>query len=253
LSAKESLYFRDQFRQARATALGDAEAFEEIVFSLERLGSFRTGSVGDLGQYEAALAGTADISPLSTDVPLKQGDYHTSFLNLYNLVRKARNDALHMGAFARHLTTHAVEVALILEDALVDSSQRIGDFMVGGPVCAHYWQPLSFIRQLMLKNSFSFLPVVSDGTDSSAWRLISDLALSRYLRAAKNKDERFLRLVQTLQEAVDNKFIKLEPVRVFKTNALIADVIKEPATFPVLVCSSDSKHLVGILTAFDLL
>ena len=33
---------------------------------------------------------------------------------------------------------------------------QVSDFMVRNPVCASMWQPLSFIRQSMLVNSFSY-------------------------------------------------------------------------------------------------
>jgi hypothetical protein len=66
---------------------------------------------------------------------------------------------LHQGAFARRLTGHAIELSLVLEDALRRSldSPVVGDYMVRGPICAEPWQPISFIRQRMLANSFSFL------------------------------------------------------------------------------------------------
>ena len=47
----------------------------------------------------------------------------TPFSRLYDLVQDARNDALHQGAFARHLTIHAIGLALILEDALRSSEE----------------------------------------------------------------------------------------------------------------------------------
>ena len=117
---------------------------------------------------------------------------------LYDLVKDARNDALHQGAFARHLTSHAIELALVLEDALRRrlDSPVVGDYMVRNHVCAELWQPISFIRQQMLANSFSFLPVKSSGRD---WCLISDLDIATYLGpdALKRKP----RLAQTLNAA----------------------------------------------------
>ena len=42
------LYFRDQLREARAIALKDAEEYHEIIFVLERLGSYLLKAIGDL-------------------------------------------------------------------------------------------------------------------------------------------------------------------------------------------------------------
>jgi hypothetical protein len=42
--------FRDQLRQAREYALRDAEAFGEIIFVVERLGSFLFGRIENLGK-----------------------------------------------------------------------------------------------------------------------------------------------------------------------------------------------------------
>ena len=38
-------------------------------------------------------------------------------------------------------------------------SEKIGDYMVPNPVCASDWQPVGFVRQMMLANSFSYIPV----------------------------------------------------------------------------------------------
>jgi len=42
-------YFRDQFRQARARALQDAEGFQDTIFVLERFGVYLTGKTIALG------------------------------------------------------------------------------------------------------------------------------------------------------------------------------------------------------------
>jgi hypothetical protein len=44
------LTFCDQLRQAREKSLRDSEAFDEIIYAVERLGSFLCGGVGDLGR-----------------------------------------------------------------------------------------------------------------------------------------------------------------------------------------------------------
>lgn len=104
LEPHAALHFRDPLREARLIALRDAEAFEHIVFVLERIGIHLTGRIGDLGKYQDAIAQCALQSPLAYDIPATARDWHTTFDGLYDLVRNGRNDALHEGAFARHLT-----------------------------------------------------------------------------------------------------------------------------------------------------
>jgi hypothetical protein len=116
--------------------LKDAEAFMQVLFAVERTGAILTGRGGSLKEYEDALTTLAMRSPLAGDYPNADPHYQARFPDLYSLVRHARNDALHLGAFARHLAATTVELSLILEDALVNGSSRIADYMVKGPVSA---------------------------------------------------------------------------------------------------------------------
>jgi hypothetical protein len=159
LDLEIAVFFRDQFREARATALRDAEGFQEVLFVLERFGTSLTGGIQTLKKYEGDIQKMALISPLAKDIPERHKSWHLPFSKLYELVRKARNDALHQGAFARHLTNSAIQLTLVLEDALMSDRNMAGDYMVREPVCASSWQPLSFIRQQMLAHSFTYLPV----------------------------------------------------------------------------------------------
>jgi hypothetical protein len=105
---------------------------------------------GDRGEIETV----AGESALASEVPAQWRGIHVPFPLLYGIVKDARNEALHQGAFARHLTVHAIELSLVLEDAMRRSFENpvVGDFMVRNPVCAELWQPLSFVRQQMLTN-----------------------------------------------------------------------------------------------------
>src|SRR5439155_14524227 len=118
----------------------------------------------------------AAVSPLFDSIPQRWRHLHTPFSVLYELVRRGRNAAMHEGASARHLTLHAIELALVLEDALMMGMDQIGDYMVRNPVYAALWQPLSFVRQEMLVNSFSYLPVAIEERSGKDWRLVSDLS-----------------------------------------------------------------------------
>src|SRR5437660_2520050 len=111
-----ALFFRDQLKDARSFILRDSESYESVVQVLERLGRMFTTNGDGLDKFKPAIVSVADKSPLSNDVPAELPDYHISFDTLYELVRDARNAAVHEGALARHPTGHALEVALVLED-----------------------------------------------------------------------------------------------------------------------------------------
>jgi len=161
---------RAEFREASERVLKDAEGFEEIIHSVERLGVLLTGRAGGLGQYEDRICRLAEISPLATGIPQEHRARHMPFRNLYSIVRQARNDAVHQGAYARHLTEHVVQLCLVLEDALMtaqvlsaEKEPVVADFMVRDVVRAGPWEPISFVRQRMLTNSFTFLPIFIGG------------------------------------------------------------------------------------------
>jgi hypothetical protein len=236
------LHYRDELRDARAAVLRDSEAFAEILFAVERTGAALTGRLGTLETHRSAFAELAGRSVLAGRAP------DQSFGRLFNLVQQGRNEALHEGAFARHLTDHAIQLALILEDALANASDRISDYMVRTPVLAELWQPLRVVRHKMLSHSFSFLPL----STRDGWRLVSDLALARVLRKAANKAERASRLAAPIERAVAAFGLDLEIPQVVGPETSIREVLDEQgASAPVLVV--EANNLVGIATPYDLL
>lgn len=247
----EAIYFRDQFRDARALALQDAESFQDVLFVLERFGSFLTGKIQDLGKYENLLVEFAKKSPLADGVA-EASAWHTPFSALIEFVRSSRNDALHQGAFARHLTSHVVKLALVLEDALMADAAVVSDYMVHPAICAYHWQPLGFIRQQLLLYSFSYLPILTDdGTPTNG--LVSDLALASYL--GRNQSERKVRLGHTLKSAIETLGLKVTPTISLALDTPVHEALARMSGPPVLIVSkSDAPiRLLGILTAFDVL
>jgi CBS domain-containing protein len=238
--------FCSQLREAREHAFRDAEAFDDIIHVVERLGSFLTGRIGDLGKYKEEIERIAIRSALAEAVSDQWRALHIPFTLLYRLVKNARNDALHQGAFARHLTGHAIELSLLLEDAMRQSldSAVAGDYMVRNPVCAELWQPISFIRQQMLANSFSFLPV--KGSDD-IWCLVSDLQIARHL--GSDPEGRKPRLARSLKDAG----LQLQPAEHCQVSDSLEDTLLKLDRGPVLVFEHDERTPVGILTAFDVL
>jgi hypothetical protein len=111
MTPEAARHFRLKFQKARENALKDAEAFDGIIHVIERLGIFCLGCEKNLGGYKDAIEEVVKLSPLAGDIPAQYRNVHAPFSLLYDMVLGARNDALHIGAFARHLTTHAIELA----------------------------------------------------------------------------------------------------------------------------------------------
>jgi hypothetical protein len=252
MDSEVALHFRDQLREARAIAFKDTEAFEALVFVFERIGIFLTGRIDGLGRYVDSIAANAKRSPLAETIPAQLPGWHTTFTTLYGLVQHARNDALHEGAFARHLTNNAIELALILEDALMTDAVNALHFMVKDPVCARWWQPISSVRRSMLENSFSFLPLFSEVAGNSGWKLVSDFSLAKYLRQSSSNNQRNERLAKQLGKVVEAGEIKLVDASTCNPEEPISSVLAVSGGQPVLVIGSNSE-LRGIITPFDVL
>ena len=120
--------------------------------------------------------------------------------------------------------------------------------MVREPDCASFWQPLSFICQKMLANSFTYLPI----WNSQQWQLLSDYHVAKYLRRGDNNN-RSIRLAQTLKDAVDGGLI-LEDVSIYFPDSPINEILEISKGKPVLIVEQHQvEQLVGIVTPFDLL
>jgi len=278
LSIKEAESFRNQLRDAREKAQKDAEAFRDVAFALERLGGFlmrrhmgkqERGNVG-LGRYRPFILELATHSPLFYALAGGRSTAHVSFVQLYELVLQARNSRMHGGPKVRHATKHAIDLALVLENALMKScgeaTLSARDFMVRNPICAEMWQPLSWIRQTMLENSFSSLPVDTGSEGKPAWKLVCETAAAHFLQ--RQVGEFVGILDQSLGEAAKSKggtpgqagdYIELvERAETVQADAPVQEVISRwtrQYALPVLVTrdGTEAAELLGILTPYDLL
>lgn len=178
----ERLYHRDQLRAARYAALADAEGFHAVCFALEALGLRLLGRKAELAKYEQKLCELSHDSVVLSSMSGSHPGIFSRFGALFDLVRTARNDAMHTGVYARHATAAAIELCIGLEEALMKEQQMprslVQDFMVKSPVTVEPWQPVAHARQLMLMHSFSFLPV-----HIGSWKLLSEGSMARYMRS----------------------------------------------------------------------
>ncbi len=267
---QELFYFRDLFRNARAIAQKDSESCNEILFSLEKLGSFlvnksvqldlrnkkdlnNSGKLNLGGYYKEEIEKIAIESPLAESIPNhnQAQSYHIIFSVLYDSVKDGRNDAMHQGAYARHLTDHAVQVALIIEDALMTGKDKVSDYMVRNVLQASLWQPLSFVRQQMLSNSFSYIPFLNE---NDKWSFLSDRDIAKYINQ-DNKKYRKINLAKTVKQAINDSLNKLnfDTAVSCEHDIKVEDALKLMEGKPLIFIENNTNNIIGIITAFDLL
>lgn len=232
-----------RLRDARALVLRDGESFHEAATALERIGQVLCGKVQTgLGAYRHALLELA----ITNEEPEL-----TEFSRLFETVKEARNMAVHEGAWARHLSSRLVDFFLILERAIMDKMKCAEDIMVRQPVVAETWHLIAHVRQVMLANSFSTLPVLVN----NRWHLITDLMVLRFLSKAANRDERKNHLSTPLEVVIRNGGLIPLEAKCFTGQTKLADLGGEMDQVLVLITdeSVSPSRLVGILSPFDLL
>lgn len=239
-------------REARELAQKDSEDFAALIQAFERIGAMEKGQLGNgLGDYRDELLAIAMQSPLAFGQPSR---FHTSAMRLFNLVKRQRNDALHLGIIARNLVRHSVELTLILEHALMnmDNINTAADLMIRDVCYADCEHPVSYIRQRMLVNAFSFLPV---RLDDKSVKMLSDAALATWLRRMDWNDQK-LALARSLQDAISassDPLKLIDPVS-RSSSTPIPDLVHALDSVPILLHEPDNNtRIVGLISAFDLL
>ncbi len=79
----QARYWRDQLVAARDAAFRDAEGFQDVLFTLEKLGQFLSGKTGYLKTYKSAIEELASQSCLASEIPNSHRGWHTPFSDLY--------------------------------------------------------------------------------------------------------------------------------------------------------------------------
>lgn len=255
IGEQEAIYFRNRFRAARAAAEKSDRDCMDILYALEDFGQVLTGRMQALEGYQGCVTEFVKTHYPDKDRP----QYQIGFGRLYDIVRQARNNAAHKGARSRYFAPRAVELSLIMEDALMRAAKadKVKDYMAASPVVAELWQPLSIIRKEMLTNSFTHIPYLDD---KGEWFVVSDSDIARYLRPCGIYKKDMLN--HTLKYALKEKGICASKPQVVCPDDLVSKVVcpdksgnKAPISgLPILVRHPEyKKHLLGILTASDLM
>lgn len=253
LEPAERLFYRDRLRSARYSALADAEGFQDVCFAIESLGRRLLGCESTLIHYRQKIREIALDVPSFSEFPGAFPMFFTRFDSLYDIVRRARNDAMHIGSYARHATSAAVELCICLEEAVMigpEKLDRVSDFMVKTPISMESWQPVAHGRQLMLMHSFSFIPILHE----NKWKLLSEMAMVSFLRP-KSRKERDKDLALSIDEAVAHD-LRLIKAKILRPDDDISKVVrfKSSRAAPTLWLVVEGKNrLAGVLSPFELM
>ena len=249
IAAAVAIHFRGELRRARERALSDGEGYQPILFTVERLGRQLWPNRNTLGGFACCFRDlVGQHHPLAGR---GADDDELAFARRYDIVREARNDAMHIGAEARNLTSHCVVLSTVLEDTLmaIACTRRIADYMTRGPVCAHEWQRIALIRQTMLEYSYSCLPC----RRGHEWYIVSDHDLCKFLQR-DGPDGKTARLKKTLCQAIARGGIELRKAKVVSPDACVDEVLDDMKYGkPILVKHPKGDELLGIANAFDLM
>ena len=263
--------------------MANAEGWQPLVLVFERLAKWlKNDPTVTLGPSKNCLIALACTGGTAGSV-CQFGT--TPIAVLVQLVIDGRNEESHGGSAARRFVHHCIELSILLEDALKTKIEpKLGNVMSPNPTCVETWQPLSYARRLMLENSYTWLPFFN--TKDKKWCCVSDHALVAFVHG----DGARARLGMSLNKAISGTDLSLdggfggvpqvaqasqpaslatgicasisdEPklsVQDLETKDESTDINDEVIDLlskgPVLVTSGTKEpHVVGIVTAFDLL
>lgn len=236
LEDEEASYFLHALRDARYAALDDAENFRSICFALEELGMRLVGeNLRSLRRYKTILR---DIFP---------NKLRNEYSELFELVVSARNEAAHRGIFARNLSSKSIRLSIIIEAGLQVMTTKVKHLMSQNVIFAEKFYSLAKVREIMLENSFSYIPILIE----DKYYLIPDFIVARIWHDAKSDDK--LRYNTRIEKILDKGDL-LEPLEILSNadkSSLLSPMLKEPAL--VFNGKHADRAVVGILSPFDLL
>jgi hypothetical protein len=247
LNDAERIHYRDLIRFARYAALADAEAFQQMCFAIEALGKRLHPSAKGLGDCQGKLRALVNKAGFIDDVGVIVGT-GKRFDALYTALRDARNDIAHTGAYARHVAVEAVALCVVLEDALMNKRITVGDFMVATPVTVQPWHSVGYARQLMLLNSFSYLPI----WHHEKWWLLSDISVAKYLRPEWPAHQRIKKTIEEANKEF-NFLVQVCPVDAKVHVASLLEKESQPGLWLIVEDGYPEEHLIGVLSPFELM
>ncbi|WP_144011995.1 CBS domain-containing protein [Deinococcus sp. LM3] len=236
LEEEEASYFLRVLRDARYAALADAENFRSVCFALEELGMrLRGENLRSLRKYKTILQ---DIVPTK----LKN-----EYSEIFDLVVSARNEAAHRGIFARNLASKSIRLSIIVEAGLQSMTTKVKHIMSQNVIFAEKFYSLAKVREIMLENSFSYVPISLE----DKYYLIPDFLIAQLWHDKKSTDK--LKYNTKIDDILDKKDL-LKPIELLsnaKKSAALNPLLQAPAL--VFNGTHAERVVVGILSPFDLL
>ena len=248
--------YRNEIRKARQAVTEEGAGYEVIVQAVERLGAYLwnpcsergkfRGKFGDMGKYKEKLKNL-----------VKDPVVMTYFCRVYERVQIGRNAGVHQGAEARPLVQNAVELAIMLEQALreVSGMNEAQEVMASPVVRAYTWEPVAQTRQKMLAGSYSALPLWRQKSEKceGGWSVITADAIVKWLQQApsdtcrKEREKMQLADAMAMEKRLALKACETRPEEeiVLPAGGWTGGVL--------LVTHGEQRDLIGVVTAFDLL
>ena len=175
----------------------------------------------------------------------------------YYRVRRARNIAVHEGAMSRAVATHAIDLTIGLEVALMNAvdTDAAHAWMVPDPTVAHPWMTVAQVRSALLAGGFSALPIW--WKEACAWHLVRDVDVVAYLAYGGSVRKLERKRVEDVARADGGATLQIHRaplvVRPNKCVQALKGTYWESGWPALVVSDQDSACLVGILTPHDLL
>lgn len=246
-----ALHFARQMRGARARVQADAEGYVAVAIAVEQLAAALGAKGGACAAWKVIVDTlNGDWTPGDGGAP--------SLGSAYYRVRRARNIAVHEGAMSRAVATHAIDLTIGLEIALMKAvnTDAARAWMVPDPTVAHPWMTVAQVRSALLAGGFSALPIWWE--DACAWHLVRDIDVVAYLIQAGGdlaKTKARLQDVVVGKGAVPELHLQRAPL-VIPPEANVKTLGEagwKSEVLALVVCGDDPKRLLGVLTPHDLL
>ena len=247
--------FRRQLKKARAAVQARAEAYTDILETVEKLGKYLQVCAG-----KAPAPGLSGIKETLREDLFKCPGTEENCAKwqevdgLCERLAQTRNVSVHEGAMSRTAGQHATTLALALEERLMvlDSKRReVGAWMVRDPHIAQLWYTVSEIRNTLATHGYTALPMKDQ---EGGWRLILDMDVAEYVWC-NGKEAPHRTLKEALRGWPGGLPPKAETLDATKhvEDALATNALKQGRLLLVTEQRAGEKRVVGVLTAHDLL
>lgn len=253
LSLTEATYFLNKFRVARYNALNDSENFNDIILTIEEFGCFGGKKIENgLAHYEPILKTFVQENGIREDLIF--------FCHKFEVIRVCRNESIHSGVYARNITNHCIEITIFFEELLkifiaMQDYSNVSNFMIANPVAAEDWYTVKMARNIMLTNSFTYIPIFLK--EKKEWRLISETNIIEFMgvdfQNQKDRNSNSIKSINELINDLGSEIFKPKNINPESSIHSVKDCFIKHDGKPVLITGNNIDQLIGIITPYDIL